>query len=86
MIKITYISHFFAIFALALFFPKMKLDSFSVILFSISILLNIVSINILIKKKGTIKKIWFLSNLFLNIIFICLFTYTLFMLYQLKYG
>ncbi|REC41630.1 hypothetical protein DRF67_21145 [Chryseobacterium pennipullorum] len=86
MIKITYFSHFFAILALALFFPKMKLDSFSVTLFSISILLNIVSINIIIKKKNTIKKVWFFGNLFLNVIFICLFTYTLFMLYQLKYG
>lgn len=86
MIKITYLSHIFSIFAIALFFPKMKLDSLSSTLFSISILLNIISINILIKKKDVMKKIWFFSNLILNIIFITLFAYTQFMLYQLKYG
>lgn len=53
MIKVTYLSHIFAIVAIILFFPKMKLDVTSLSLFSISVLLNIVSINFLIKKKKT---------------------------------
>lgn len=86
MIKITYLSHVFAIVAIALFFPKMKLDGMSITLFSLSVLLNIASVIILIKKKGTIKKAWFYTNLLINVFFTTLFTYTVFMLYQLMYG
>ena len=86
MIKITYLSHVFAIFAIFLFFPKMKLDGTSITLFSVSVLLNIASVIILIKEKRTIKKGWFYTNLLINVFFTSLFTYTVFMLYQLMYG
>lgn len=86
MIKITYLSHVFAIVAIALFFPKMKLDGMCITLFSLSVLLNIASVIILIKKKATINKGWFYTNLLINVFFTTLFTYTVFMLYQLKYG
>lgn len=56
MIKITYLSHIFAIIAIVLFFPKMKLDSMSIWLFALSVLLNLASVIILVKKKDTIKK------------------------------
>lgn len=86
MIKITYLSHIFAIIAIALFYPKMKLESMSIRLFALSVLLNLASVIILIKKKATIKKGWFYTNLLINVFFTTLFTYTVFMLYQLMYG
>ncbi len=86
MNKIIYFSYVFSVFTFAYFFPKMKLDSTNVILFVISISLNIVSIGILRNKKSIIKKEWYYTKLLLNIFFISLFSYILFMLYQLKYG
>ena len=86
MITITYLSHIFAFAAIILFFPKVRLDGTSITLFSLSVLLNIASVIILIKNKGSIKKGWFYTNLFINIFFTSLFIHTVFMLYQLMYG
>jgi len=88
MIKTVYLSHFFSLFTLVMFYPKMKFDITSITLFSISILLNIVSICILLFKKKDILKnrIWFFVNVFLNVLFLGLFTYIPFIVYQLMYG
>jgi len=88
MIKIVYLSHIFSLFTLVMFYPKMKFDTESITLFSISILLNIISICILFFKKKYImkSKIWFFVNVLFNVLFLGLFTYIPFIVYQLMYG
>lgn len=88
MIRIVYLSHFISLFTIVMFYPKMKFDTVSITLFSISILLNIISICILLFKKKEILKsrIWFFVNLLLCVLFLGLFTYIPFIVYQWMYG